>query len=192
MSNYNQQGKNNSNYKHGMARTPEYKSWQSMVQRCTNPGNRDFKNYGGRGIRVCDRWKAFPNFYADMGDRPEGLTIERIDNDKGYSPGNCKWVTCFEQNQNQRMDSANKTGVVGVSFDKKSKRYRVQVKRNGKAYHLGYFDTIQGATVARQKWLLQKEKVMFELIMFGAGFYVGKNWDVLKPKAEKLWNDFKA
>lgn len=73
-----------------------------MLQRCRNPRNRRFKDYGGRGITVCERWLSFDNFLADMGEPPLGLTIERRDNDKGYEPGNCYWATYKVQANNQR------------------------------------------------------------------------------------------
>jgi len=87
---------------HHKSDTKIYKLWQSMKGRCLIPGSNKYEYYGGRGITVCKRWLKFKNFYKDMGDRPEGLTLDRINNNKGYSPSNCKWATKKEQMRNKR------------------------------------------------------------------------------------------
>lgn len=88
---------------HGLSRSREYEVWDSMIQRCTNPKRKDFQRYGGRGIRVCERWaRSFEAFIADMGRRPEGMSIEREDSDGNYEPNNCRWATSTEQARNQK------------------------------------------------------------------------------------------
>lgn len=87
---------------------PTYKIWSGMRARCQCPTNKAYRYYGARGIMVCERWQNFENFYSDMGERPPGLTIERMDNNKGYFPDNCKWATMDEQYKNKRKPSTVK------------------------------------------------------------------------------------
>lgn len=87
---------------HSMSRTRIYATWANMRDRCQNPKSQCFKDYGGRGITVCDRWAKFENFYADIGPCPKGGTLERLNNDAGYGPTNCRWSTHKEQARNRR------------------------------------------------------------------------------------------
>ena len=88
---------------HGLCQSPEYKTWSSMIQRCHNPKTRSFRHYGGLGISVCDRWrKSFLHFLSDMGARPKGTTLDRIDSKANYEPGNVRWATDSEQSRNRR------------------------------------------------------------------------------------------
>lgn len=93
--------------KHGMHNTRIYKIFYAMLSRCENPNNNAYKNYGGRGIKVCERWHKFENFYADVGDPPEGMTMDRWpDNDGDYEPSNFRWATYHEQHLNCRPRSS--------------------------------------------------------------------------------------
>lgn len=90
-----------STYKHGWSNTPTYWSWSGMLSRCRDPRNASYRRYGARGITVCERWHDFLNFLADMGPRPEGKTLDRINGDGNYEPGNCRWATKAEQSANR-------------------------------------------------------------------------------------------
>lgn len=94
---------NLANTTHGLSTSPEYRAWTNMKARCCDSGHQSFHNYGGRGITVCNRWMlSFADFYLDMGPRPEGLTLERRNNEGNYEPSNCYWATRSEQNSNKR------------------------------------------------------------------------------------------
>lgn len=136
---------------HGMSKTREHNIWVKMVQRCTNPNDVGYKNYGGRGIQVCDRWhNSFEAFYADMGPS-NGLSIDRRDNDGNYEPGNCRWTNMSIQNLNKRIPHCNTTGTKGVSYNSKTGRYQAKLKINGEDVLAKTFPTIEEAIEARLK-----------------------------------------
>ena len=120
---------------HGRSKTPEHISWLSMIQRCNWKDHPRFSEWGGRGITVCERWRKFENFYADMGDKPSPKhSIDRIDNSKGYFPENCKWSTNKEQARNRRssvivefqgreMCLKEAAELAGVPYTRTWKRY---------------------------------------------------------------------
>lgn len=94
--------KQHGNTTHGKFGTQIYRVWSNMLTRCTNPNHTQYKDYGGRGIKPCEEWLKFENFYADMGEIPPGMTLERRENDKGYSKNNCVWATQQQQSVNRR------------------------------------------------------------------------------------------
>ena len=120
---------NKARAKHGMHNTREYQVWMQMQQRCYNPSKACYARYGGRGITVCERWRSsFPAFYADMGDAPAGTTLDRVDNEKGYAPDNCRWATPQEQ-ANNRV-----TNVV-IEHDGKTMTIAEWARHLGLPYH---------------------------------------------------------
>lgn len=141
------------NSKHGLTRTSEYSTWQGMIQRCTDPNAISYKNYGRRGVRVCDRWlKSFNNFFEDMGPKPTPKhTLDRKDNNKGYSPDNCKWATRLEQSINKRLSKQNKSGHSGVVWNKKLSKWVARIAVNKTRTHLGVFENLEMAIEARKQ-----------------------------------------
>ena len=134
-----------------MYKTATYNSWDSMKQRCTNPKNRRWKHYGGRGISYDSRWEFFENFLEDMGECPEGLTLDRIDVNGNYCKENCRWATDSVQGYNQTKRCTNTSGRTGVHWDKKNKKFYAKITVNSTGIFLGYYENFDDAVHARRE-----------------------------------------
>lgn len=133
---------------------PLYNTYKKMISRCYSEKSADYKNYGGRGVKVCDEWRGldgFTRFIEDMGEKPSGTSIDRIYNNGDYTPFNCRWATSTQQNINRRQQKNNTSGVEGVYFRKDSGKWRAMIGFNNKLVRLGTFKTKEEATEAREK-----------------------------------------
>lgn len=106
-----------------------YWIWGAMISRCTNPNNKFYKNYGAIGISVSERWKVSKNFFEDMGNKPEKMTLERVDNLKGYSKENCIWASRHVQCLNRKVFKNNKFGIPSIEI--REKKFRVRIRNHG-------------------------------------------------------------
>lgn len=133
--------------RHGHAKrgrkSPTYLVWENMRRRCNSPTAANYVNYGGRGIRVCEQWSSFKGFLADMGERPDGLTLDRVDNDGNYEPGNCRWVTKFTQGQNRRTSRI-------VEYQGRTQNLKQWCKELGLRYSLTF------CRIAYQNWPIDR------------------------------------
>ena len=115
------------NITHGMTNSPEMRIWIDMRRRCHQPQRPDFHNYGGRGIYVCDRWReSFAAFYEDMGPRPKGKTLDRMDNDGPYSPENCTWTDAVQQGMNRRTNVRFNFFGVSMTLPEAAQKYGIK------------------------------------------------------------------
>lgn len=145
--------------KHGLHKHQLYNTWINMKQRCCNERHPEFPRYGGRGIKICDQWlNEFEPFYKHMMSLPHaqqpGYSLDRIDNDGDYKPGNVRWGTLHQQNVNQRMKGHNTSGFTGVSYCKRTKKWRASIRVNGK---ITYFQ--------RQKMIEESVKLRNDFII---------------------------
>ncbi len=146
--------------KHGLTTNKFYHIWKGILRRCNNPKNKDYKNYGGRGIVVCEEWQDVTNFVAwceATHPNIEGYSIDRIDNDNGYSPENCRWVNRLVQATNQRIKYTNTTGVSGVVWDVTRGKWRAQISVNYTNKNLGRYLTKEEAVQARDNYIIENK-----------------------------------
>lgn len=146
--------------KHGLTNAKIYKCWQDMKARCCNPNKHQFVDWGGRGITVCEEWENnFMSFYewALNNGYKEGLTIDRIDVNKGYYPNNCRWVSRHTQSANRRIFKNNKSGFSGVCYRRDSGKWRASININNHKYNIGVFNTAKEAAIARDLFIIQNK-----------------------------------
>lgn len=124
---------------------PLYRTWGGMHSRCNNSKSTSYKYYGAKGVAVCKRWNDFRNFVEDMGERPEGMTLDRYPDKNGdYEPSNVRWATYKQQRENQGLSSRNSSGIKGISYDKTRNKWYVKIS----GIYLGRFKTLNEATKA--------------------------------------------
>ena len=148
------------NKTHGLSNTRLSGIWSEIKNRTLNSKYKDYLDYGGRGITICDEWKndfmSFYNWAMSNGyEENKGLSIDRIDNDGNYEPSNCRWVSSNIQNRNKRIPKNNTSGYKGVSFKKDNNKYVAQIRVNKKQIHLGSFLTAEEGAVAYNNYIIE-------------------------------------
>ncbi len=138
--------------RHGLARHPLYGTWLNMKQRCYAQYSDSYSYYGGRGIRMCDRWRnSFSAFLADVGERPKGMTLDRIDGNGNYEPGNVRWASSSTQAKNTKTRRDNVSGHKGISWDADKSRWRAYTGGGRSRVELGRFVDLVEAIAARHR-----------------------------------------
>lgn len=136
---------------HGKCNTKTYNTWRAMKERCLNKNSRGYKFYGSKGITVCEKWLTFEGFFEDMGSRPEGTTLDRMDRKQGYYKENCRWVGSNIQAKNRGLFSNSTSGITGVCYRKQDNKWVAYLRYAGKVYINLAFHTKELATIARKK-----------------------------------------
>ena len=154
---YNKRRLSETHKTHGLKSTRLYNIWSKLKGRVLNPKNKSYKDYGGRGVSICDEWLDVQNFYdwAMSNGYSDELSIDRIDNDGKYEPSNCRWATQTIQNRNRRISKNNTSGYKGVSYNKRRGDYRAQIMVNLKSIHLGYFKTAVEGAIAYNNYIIE-------------------------------------
>lgn len=141
---------------HGLSQSTEYKIYYAMQQRCYGESFHQYSDYGGRGIEVCDRWmedapQGFMNFLEDMGKKPEGKSLDRVNVDADYSPENCKWTDYSTQVFNQRRRNKNTSGRTGVDWNVRLNKWQVRIRRDNVQHYLGLYSDFSQAVKVREE-----------------------------------------
>ena len=145
---------------HGLSGHKLYGTWKQMVQRCTNPKHKNYGDYGGRGSIICEEWLDIKKFIAwaeSTHPNIEGYILDRIDNDKGYSPENCRWADKTMQSVNQRISKRNTSGFVGVNWKKDKNIWVVNIKHHKISKYVGGFKTKEEAVLARDHYIIKNK-----------------------------------
>jgi len=151
---------------------PLYRAWKGMRERCNYKNHKDYMGYGGRGIKVCERWNSFSNFLEDMGERPPKYSLDRINNDGDYEPTNCRWTDIKTQSKNTRKRRIgftkgayknNTSGYAGI-YILPNGRYRSSISINGKTTFLGCFINLEEAVAVRESALAAKDATQEDLL----------------------------
>jgi hypothetical protein len=144
---------------HGLGSTRLSTIWREIKRRTLNPKHKRYIDYGGRGITICEEWLDIQNFYdwalSNGYEENKGLSIDRIDNDGGYCPENCRWTTKTIQSRNQRIYKNNTSGYKGVYLFKKTNKYVSCIKVDKNNIHLGYFQTAVEAGIAYNNYIIE-------------------------------------
>lgn len=147
----------NPRLEHSLTGHRMYKTWVNMIHRCSDSNFKQYKDYGGRGIKVCDEWKDIRNFIdwvENSSNWEEGLTLDRINTNGNYSPDNCTFSDRNIQSINQRMQNNNTSGFTGVDWDKRYSKWRARIQIYGKCKYIGYFYNIEDAVKARDNYII--------------------------------------
>ena len=146
-------------YKHGMCYTRIYKRWSGIKSRCNCKSDGEYKNYGGRGISIHSEWRydfmSFYNYVINLPNYSDDLSLDRIDNNGNYVPGNLRWVTLRVQCCNKRPTSSS--GFLGVNYNKASNKWMASVNEHGKLVYIGYYNSIIDAVTARDQHIINNE-----------------------------------
>ena len=142
-----------------------YSIHRGMKTRCTNKNYKDYSKYGGSGITVCKEWLSYNGFkiWAEANGYEDGLTLDRKNNELGYTPSNCRWVTHVIQKRNRRKTKANTSGFIGVNFAKAKGKFRAQITLNKRTLSLGSFDTALEGAIVRDNYIIENKLIGFTL-----------------------------